>query len=110
MSCARCGSSATKAMSHTPDFAAAVTLPAASNGISSTGTPSRLPSSSARSTDTPAGRPAASLYASTGLPKLIAARRLPLGARSEAAPEGGVVEQEQRKITENNSEEILFIL
>ena len=40
-----------------------------------------------RSTEMPQGSPAASLPARTGLPKLIAARSLPVGARSETAAE-----------------------
>src|ERR1700681_1766542 len=50
---------------------------------SSTGTPSRRPSSSARSGVMPFGWPVtASVCASTELPRLIAARSFPVGARS----------------------------
>src|SRR5258705_464327 len=89
MSAPRSGSIATKAMSQTLDFAAAVTLPAASNGISSTGTPRRPASSRARSTETPCGCPPVSREASTGLPRLIAAVVIVVAARarrSVAAP------------------------
>src|SRR3989442_340307 len=82
---ARSGSIARNATSHAPVLTASTALPAASSPIRSTGTPSRRPSSRVRSTDTPRGSPvAASLCASTGFPKLIAARSRPLGATSLA--------------------------
>src|SRR5919108_5043279 len=74
---------------------AATTLPAASNTTSRTGTPSRRPSSRARSTEMPVGSardaspPSFGRAASTALPTLIAARSVPLGARSETAAAGG---------------------
>src|SRR5215831_8516404 len=81
MSFARCGSIATKAMSHAPVFTASTTRPAAANGTISSGTPRRFASSRDRSTETPRGSPVAgSFEARTGLPKLIAARSLPVGA------------------------------
>src|SRR5207244_2966870 len=53
--------------------------------VSSTGTPSLRPSSRARSTETPRGSPVGeSRVARTGLPTLIAARSLPVGASSAA--------------------------
>src|SRR6266576_1489006 len=86
MSTARAGSIATKATSHAFALSPSTTLPAASKSTSSTGTPSRRASSRARSTDTPRASPvAASLVARIGLPKLIAARNFPLGARLAAA-------------------------
>src|SRR5574337_1977395 len=55
------------------------------------GTPSRRASSRASAADTPRGSPVAgSLWARTGLPKLIAARSLPVGASSLMASAGGV--------------------
>src|SRR5262247_4796495 len=91
MSALRAGSTATNAMSQAPVLPASTTLPAASNTMSWTGTPSRLPSSRARSTEMPVGSPpgAAGRAASTALPTLIAARSVPLGARSETAAAGG---------------------
>ena len=83
---ARTGSIATKAMSQLPLPASSNTLPAALYGISSTGTPSRRPSSRARSGVMPLVSPVASSFcASTELPRLIAARSLPVGARSLSA-------------------------
>src|SRR5688572_5594881 len=78
-------------MSHAPVLPASTTLPAASNTMSSTGTPRRRPSSCARSTEMPVGPVCGpvGLAASTALPTLIAARSLPLGARSDTAAAGG---------------------
>ena len=76
-------------MSHTPLGSASVTLPAVSNATNSTATPSRRASSRAKSPDTPRASPVAgSFWASTGLPKLIATRSLPVGARSLTTLEG----------------------
>src|SRR5688572_10587919 len=74
-------------MSHPPCLPASTTLPAASNTMSCTGTPRRRPSSRARSTEMPVGSPpgVAGRCASTALPTLIAARSVPLGARSFTA-------------------------
>src|SRR5256885_3817108 len=83
MSPARAGSMARNATSQAPVFAASETFPALSYVTSSIGMPRRRPSSRARSTETPRGSPVAgSFWASTGLPKLIAARSEPLGAIS----------------------------
>src|SRR5262252_4589279 len=91
MSTARSGSIATKAMSHTPLLAASTTLPAAANGTISSGTPRRFASSRDRSTETPRGSPVAgSFEARTGLPKLIAARSLPVGASWDTASGEGL--------------------
>src|SRR5215211_2851369 len=68
-------------MSHTPVLSASNTLPAASNGTSSSGTLARRASSAARSAVTPLISPP-SFCASTELPRLIAARSFPVGARS----------------------------
>ena len=83
ISAARTGSIAMKAISQAPVLPASNTLPAASKTTNSTGTPSRRPSSRARSGVMPLGWPVVSSFcASTELPKLIAARSLPPGARS----------------------------
>src|SRR5262245_3032424 len=71
-----------KARSTLPAFIASNTLPAASKGTSSIGTPARRASSRERSTETPLGAPSAPFCASTALPRLIAARSLPVGASS----------------------------
>src|SRR6185295_4244397 len=78
-----------KAMSQTFFVASAVTLPAASYGTMSSGTCSRQASSRAMSTDTPRASPVlGSFCASTVLPKLIAARSVPLGASSLVTYDG----------------------
>src|SRR5436190_3294508 len=83
MPAARTGSPARKAISQAPCAKASNTLPAASKVTNSTGTPRRLARSRASSVDTPRGSPlAGSFCASTTLPKLIAARSLPVGASS----------------------------
>src|SRR5262245_21843284 len=71
-----------KARSAPPPFSASNTLPAASKGTSSIGTPVRRASSRERSTETPLSAPSAPFCASTALPRLIAARSLPVGASS----------------------------
>src|SRR5438309_6626794 len=77
----RTGSIARNAISQTPFASASTTLPAASKGTNSIATASRLANSRASSDDTPRGSPlAGSFCANTVLPKLIAARSLPLGA------------------------------
>src|SRR5947209_1809290 len=77
----RTGSIARNAISQAPFASASTTLPAASKGTNSIATASRLANSRASSDDTPRGSPlAGSFCASTVLPKLIAARSLPLGA------------------------------
>src|SRR5207248_7511658 len=77
----RTGSIARNAISQTAFASASTTLPAASKVTDSLGTASRLANSRASSDDTPRGSPlAGSFCASTLLPKLIAARSLPLGA------------------------------
>src|SRR5512145_1625013 len=87
-------------MSHAPARPASTTLPAASYTMSCTGTPSRRASSRAMSTDTPVGSPPAGpRCASTALPTLIAARSVPLGARSLTAPGGGVDAQPASRST-----------
>jgi hypothetical protein len=59
------------------------TLPAASNGTSSTGVSSLRPNARASSIETPsASAVAASFWARTVFPKLMAARNVPVGARS----------------------------
>src|SRR5262245_52381574 len=83
MPAARTGSIARNAMSQAPFCTASNTLPAASKVTNSIGTARRLASSRASSDETPRGSPlAGSFCASTVLPKLIAARSLPLGASS----------------------------
>jgi hypothetical protein len=85
----RTGSIAMKATSQAPLCSASNTFPAASKVTYSIGTPSRRASSRARSPDTPRGSPpAGSFWASTLLPKLMAARSLPLGARSDTTLDG----------------------
>ena len=70
-------------MSQRPSLSAANTSPAALNSTSSTGTPSRLPSSFASMMVTPLGSaPPACFCTSTLLPWLIAARSLPVGANA----------------------------
>src|SRR3569623_1141713 len=82
ISAARTGSTARKATSHSWRLSAANTLPAASNSTSSTGTESFWPSACARSMVTPVGAPVAgSDCTSTALPRLMAARSRPVGAR-----------------------------
>src|SRR5436309_1474916 len=77
----RTGSIARNAISQAPFASASTTLPAASKGTNSIAMASRLANSRASSDDTPRGSPlAGSFCASTVLPKLIAARSLPLGA------------------------------
>src|SRR5262245_36590924 len=79
----RTGSIARNATSQTPFASASTTLPAASKVTNSIATPSRLANSRASSAETPRGSPlAGSFCASTELPKLIAARSLPVGASS----------------------------
>src|SRR5262249_44516869 len=79
----RTGSIARNAISQTPFASASTTLPAASKVTNSMGTSSRFATSRASSAETPRGSPlAGSFCASTVLPKLIAARSLPLGASS----------------------------
>ena len=78
---ARAGSTARKQMSARPPAIASKESRAASKQTSSTGSPSRPPSSRAMSTVTPRGASAVP-WASTGLPRLIEARSVPVGARS----------------------------
>src|SRR5262245_28556195 len=79
----RTGSIARNAISQTPFASASTTLPAASKVTNSMGTASRFATSRASSAETPRGSPlAGSFCASTVLPKLIAARSLPVGASS----------------------------
>ena len=86
MSTARAGSMARKAIVQAPVRAAPATLPALSNGTSSTGTCNRRPSSVARSTEIPPRTPVTwSRCASTPLPTLMAALIVPAGARSAIA-------------------------
>ena len=67
--------------------AAAPHFVAAGNVVVSSGTPSRSASACARSTETPRGRPVArSVDARIGLPRLIEARRRPVGASSATSP------------------------
>src|SRR5690348_17100767 len=68
-------------MSASPRAIASKLSRAAAQQARSTGTPSRAPSSRAMSTVTPAGA-AGVPCARTGLPRLIAARSTPFGARS----------------------------
>ncbi len=77
-------------MSATPPVTASTDLVAAGNVTSSSGTPSRSASACARSTETPRGAPVAgSVPARIGLPRLIEARSLPLGAsRATVAASG----------------------
>src|SRR5688572_20157338 len=88
MSTARAGSIATYATSQAPDLSPSTTLPAASYKTNCTGTPRRRASSRERSSDTPRCSPLASLPARIGLPKLIAARSVPVGASSDRAAAG----------------------
>ncbi len=70
-------------MSQAPVLTASNTLPAASKVTSSTGTPSRRPSSRGEIGGDALGLAGGSSFcASTELPRLIAARSLPVGARS----------------------------
>ena len=79
---------ATKARSTWRALTASTTLPAELNGTSSTGRPRRRAASRARSTDTPRGWPSAPRLARIGLPKLIAARSLPVEPSSATAAAG----------------------
>src|SRR5215467_6361947 len=91
MPAARTGSIARNAMSQAPFCTASNTLPAASKVTNSIGTARRLASSHASSDETPRGSPVVgSFCASTLLPKLIAARSLPLGASSVTTLRGTV--------------------
>src|SRR5208282_4975860 len=94
---------ATKAMSQAPDLSASTDLAAVGTTTSESGTPSRWASSRDRSTDTPRASPVvASWRASTGLPTLIAARSVPVGAiAATTAGDGftGGVEQAARVAT-----------
>src|SRR5262245_10144815 len=78
-------------MSHTPVLSASNTLPAASNGTNSTCRPARRASSLARSTVTPRYSPPAPFCTRTPLPRLSAARSLPVGARSFTTSGGTVL-------------------
>src|SRR5688572_23593921 len=93
-------------MSQLPFLPASTTLPAASNTMSCTGTPSRRPSSRARSTEMPAGSApgVAGRCASTALPTLIAARSVPFGASSFTA---FVDEQPPRRRTRSSRRRML---
>src|SRR4029453_5218122 len=83
MSFSRAGSDPRKAMSHTPAGAASPITATLSYGTIVTGTPRRLPMSCIRSTATPRDSPVAgSFLARMLLPKLRAARSVPVGARS----------------------------
>src|SRR5215472_235076 len=84
-SAARAGSMARKQMSASPRSIAARLCRAAAWHTRSTASPSRAPSSRAVSTATPAGA-AGVPCVRTGLPRLIAARRTPPGARSLTTP------------------------
>src|SRR5271166_4295276 len=80
---------ARKPTSQLLDCSAPNALPAVANGNSSTGTPRRPASSRAKSTDTPPSAPVAgSCWARTMLPRLIVARRRPVGASSRIAAAG----------------------
>src|SRR5262245_13659648 len=79
----RAGSTARKQTSARPCCIASKESRAASKQSSSTGRPSRAPSSRAMSTVTPLGASAVP-WASTGFPRLIEARSVPAGARSDA--------------------------
>src|SRR6476661_892712 len=104
MPAARTGSIAMKAISQAPRASASNTLPAASKVTNSIGTPRRLASSRASSADTPRGSPlAGSFCASTTLPKLIAARSLPVGA-SSATTLRGIVSAMAPDIQEKSSD------
>jgi hypothetical protein len=87
-SAARTGSIATNSTSTLFSLAASNAFPAASKVTNSSGTPSRLASSRDRSAETPRGSPSGPFCASTPLPKLIAARSLPVGASSFSASGG----------------------
>src|SRR5688572_24026226 len=76
-------------MSQSPVLPASTTLPAASKTMRCSGTPRRRASSFARSTETPVGS-GVPRAARTAFPTLMAARNVPLGARSETASFGGV--------------------
>ncbi len=90
----RTGSIATKPISTRAAVTASTTSPAAGKVTSATGTPRRRASSRDRSTDTPRGSPvAASLVARMGLPKLMAARNVPVGASSATGAGGEGVAQ-----------------
>src|SRR5471032_3108139 len=71
---------ARNATRQTSSASAAKTLPAASNVINSSGTPNSSARALASATDTPWGSPPSPRWASTGLPKLMAALSTPSGA------------------------------
>src|SRR5262245_10665541 len=73
---------ARKMISRPPALKPSKALPAASKEVNSTGTPSRLPSSFARSTVTPFGLPSSPVLTSTMLPRFRVTLRRPLGASS----------------------------
>ncbi|MNL18868.1 hypothetical protein D3C87_1400350 [compost metagenome] len=73
-------------------FTASTEAAAFSNTTSSMPTPRRRANSRARSIDTPTGSPVvASLLARIGLPRLIEARSVPLGAKAVTRAEEGEV-------------------
>ena len=79
-------------MSQAAAFTASNDLPAPSITTSSSGTPRRRASSRARSTVTPHGAPVTGLRCtSTGLPMLMAARSVPVGASDFTTSADGVL-------------------
>ena len=96
MSAPRTGSMATKAISTLASFTASTTWPAEVKVISSNFTPKRWANSRDKSTDTPRAWPVAgSRVARIGLPKLMAARKVPPGANSETVAAGALGADEQ---------------
>src|SRR5688572_6463296 len=93
-----------KATSHLPDLAASATAPGLGKGTSSTGTPSRLPSSCPRSAAMPFGLPvAASVAVRRKLLMLRPTCSVPVGASALRASEMSVMpapaERKRRMLT-----------
>ena len=82
MPCPRTGSMAKKPTSAFSCVTSSTDLPAASTGINFKGNFNWAAKARAKSTDTPTGSPCASLRAKMGLPRLMTARKVPVGARS----------------------------
>ena len=90
ISAPRNGSMAKKPMSATPPVTASTDFVAAGKVTSASGTPSRSASARARSTETPRGAPVSgSVPARIGLPRLMEARRRPVGASSATVAASG---------------------
>src|SRR5450830_1544198 len=79
---------AKKPKSAWPSTTASTDLPAVSNTTSAKGTASSRASSVARSTETPHGRPSSPRLARMGLPRLMDARSVPVGAKAVRTASG----------------------